>query len=281
MHQAALKCLKSEKLLLTFTSKFQYDAKDENAGKALLEKTLGKKPAKQGDGWQADDGVVLGYAEGYQVMLAVRPAKLKTEKDHERLKHLFHLLYDEEEYAGDNPLDELKLLRSEGYQAICDRIKKSPVPAGQYESNPEHSAPDLVAKVEKKHGLSREAAMLYLQFLALPDCTTANIKTWNNWTAAQFNKAAKELEKKELVLKAKRARAGRDDFLPGGWEALKIPHLPLETWKLPMFGITRTAEGKLDMPLPRILPIIPVHQLFEEAWNRTQTGDEPRYEEVK
>jgi hypothetical protein len=48
-----------------------------------------------------------------------------------------------------------------------------------------------------------------------------------------------------------------------------------------MFGITRSAEGKLDMPLPRILPIVPVHELFEQAWKRTQTGDEPAYEEVK
>jgi hypothetical protein len=45
-------------------------------------------------------------------------------------------------------------------------------------------------------------------------------------------------------------------------------------------GITRDKEGKLSMPLPRILPLIPVHELFERAWKRTLAGDAPRYEEV-
>ena len=280
VHQAVLKCFKSEKLLLELIRRFEYDEKDKDAGKTLLEKTLGKKSTKHGEGWLADDGMILGYAEGYQTRLAFRPGKARSDKDYDRLAHLAKALYDEDEDPGEEMLDRIRLLRSEGYQAICDRIKKTPVPEGRYESNPEYSALDLVEKVEKKLGVSREAVVLYLEILALPDCTSANIKTWNNWSAAQFNKAGKELEKHELVLKAKRARAGRDYFLPGGWEALKIPHLPIETWKLPLFGITRNAQGGLDMPLPRILPLIPVHELFQKAWDRTQKGDAPRYEEV-
>ncbi len=280
MHQAALKCLKSQKLLLPLTQRHTYDEKDQNAGKTLLEKTLGKKSQKQGDGWTADEGLVMGYAEGYQTHLAFRPAKLKTDKEFERLGHMYNLLFDVEESEDSPSLESVKRIRSDGYQAICDRIKKTPVPEGGYETNPELSVPDLVAEAEKKQKLSREAAVLYLQLLTLPDCTTANVKVWNDWTTAKFNKAAKELEKKKLVLSAKRARAGRNYFLPGGWEALKIPHLPIETWKLPLYEITRTSDGKLSMPLDRILPLRPVHELFQAAWQRILASDEPAYEEV-
>ncbi len=280
IHQATLNCLKSAKLLLPLTQRHTYDEKDKDAGKTLLEKTLGKKSQKQGDGWAADEALVVGYAEGYQTHLAFRPGQLKSEKDVERLSHMYELAYNMQESEESRSLESVKRIRSEGYQAICDRIKKTPVPEGGYETNPELSVPDLAREVEKKHKLSREAATLYLQFLTLPDCTTANIKTWNDWTTAAFNKAAKELEKKTLVLSAKRARAGRNYFLPGGWEALKIPHLPLETWKLPLYEITRNSEGGLVVPLGRILPLQPVDELFQAAWQRILNGEEPAYEEV-
>ncbi|MCA9070516.1 MAG: hypothetical protein KDA84_16405, partial [Planctomycetaceae bacterium] len=230
--------------------------------------------------WMVDEGLLVGYGEGTLAKLAVRPAKLKTEKDFDRLQQVFGLLHDAEDAYENRALESLKQIRAEGYQRICDRIKKTSVPEGQFETNPALSVPELIATVEKVHELSVEAATLYLQILALPDCTTANIKLWNDWATGAFNKAAKELAKKKLVLEAKRARAGRSYFLPGGWEALKLPHLPIETWKLPLFQITRNDAGQLDTPLPRILPLVPVHELFEAAWNRTQSGDAPGYEEV-
>lgn len=280
IHQATLKCLKSPKLLVDFVQRSFYESDDETIGKKTMEKILGKKSKKHLDGWIADEGLLVGHAEGTMVRLAVRPAKLKTEKDSDRLRQMYGLLFDEEDSFENRALESLQQIRSKGYQEICNRIKKTPVPDNQYESNPNFSVPDLVSEVEKKHKLSPEAAALYLQFLALPDCTTANVKLWNDWTTGAFNKAAKELSKKKLVLEAKRSRAGRSYFLPGGWEALKLPHLPIETWKLPLFEITRNAGGQLETPLPRILPLVPVHELFQTAWTRTQSGDAPGYEEV-
>lgn len=280
IHQAALKCLQSPKLLVDFVQRHDYDSDDDDTGKKMLEKALGKKSQKHNAGWMIDEGLFVGYAEGYQAQFAVRPAKLKTEKDSERLKQMYGLLYDGEDAFENWALESLQQIRSEGYQRICERIKKTPVPDGQFESNPALSVPELVAEVEKKLKLSPEAATMYLQILTLPDCTTANVKLWNGWTTGAFNKAAKELAKQELVLEAKRSRAGRSCFLLGGWEALKLPHLPIETWKLPLYEITRNPTGQLNTPLPRILPLVPVHELFETAWNRTQTGDAPGYEEV-
>ncbi len=280
IHQAALKCLNSPKLMLFFTSYQKWVDNDPDTGKAMLEKALGKKSKKHESGWLIEDGLVVGFAQGYKTDFAVRPAKLKTEKDYQQLKNIAKFLSSEDGHVESQGLTSLEFMRSEGFLALCDRIKNTPVPPGGYESNPDLSVPDLVAEVEKHHGLSHEAAVLYLQLLSLPDCTLANVKIWNDWTTAQFNKLGKELEKKSLVLEAKRARAGRKYFLPGGWEALKIPHLPLETWKMPLFSLTRNSEGQLQTPLTRILPLGPVHELFQSAWDRIQSGDEPSYEEV-
>ena len=57
--------------------------------------------------------------------------------------------------------------------------------------------------------------------------TAKNLALWNGWTPKQLAAANAELVEAELVLEAKRERAGRGHFLPGGWEALKAPHTPL------------------------------------------------------
>lgn len=75
---------------------------------------------------------------------------------------------------------------------------------------------------------------------------------------------------------AKRARAGRSVYLPGGWLALKAPPLPLERWKLPLVlggeeGITRHRIA---------LPVAQAPRLFAMAWARIIAGDEPRFDEL-
>ena len=85
---------------------------------------------------------------------------------------------------------------------------------------------------------------------------------------------------RELLVEAKRSRAGRGGFLPGAWEALKAPLPPIETWKLPLYDAAKTEEQGLQLRLERFIPAEPLHQLFERAWNRIVEGDVPRYEEV-
>ena len=72
----------------------------------------------------------------------------------------------------------------------------------------------------------------------------------------------------------------RSHFLPGGWEALKSPHPPMESWKLALYGM-RNAEGDPVPPLGRFLALAPFHAMFEAAWERVTSGDVPRYDEVK
>ncbi|WP_316524618.1 hypothetical protein [Kitasatospora brasiliensis] len=138
--------------------------------------------------------------------------------------------------------------------------------------NPQRSAPELVAEVARTHGLGEDAATLYLQLLALPDPTDRNAARWTGWKPARLKKARAELAATPLVLEAKRSRAGRGLFLPGGWQEAKAPALPAETWKAALY----------DLPTHRpALPALPVPELFARAWQRTVDGDGPGYEELQ
>ncbi|MDL4777430.1 DNA-binding protein [Actinomadura xylanilytica] len=143
--------------------------------------------------------------------------------------------------------------------------------------DPARSVPDLVAEVAAAHGLGADAAGVYLALLALPDPTDRNVARWTGWKPARLKAARAELAASGLVVEGRRARAGRSLFLPGGWEALKTPHLPLETWKLPFFHVLESPlwGGKKRTALGAILPYEPVPGLFRRAWQRVQDGDAP------
>ncbi|MFD6191907.1 hypothetical protein [Streptomyces sp. NPDC060275] len=137
--------------------------------------------------------------------------------------------------------------------------------------DPTVSVPALVSEVAAAHGLSEDAAALYLQLLALPDPTDRNCARWTGWRPARTKKARAELSATELVVEAKRPRAGRFLFLPCGWRDLKSPALPVETWKEELYPV---GEGS------RAVPLLPVAELFTRAWARVRAGDAPAYEEL-
>ena len=112
--------------------------------------------------------------------------------------------------------------------------------------DPRRSAPDVVAKARAR-GLSEEAAVAWLQLLALPNPTRANTIAWNGWKPAQYAKAVAELLEAGLVVEGKRARAGRDVFLPGGWHERRSGSLPLEEWKLALFGGESPPFGSIQI----------------------------------
>ncbi|MEU3568004.1 hypothetical protein AB0E96_06170 [Kitasatospora sp. NPDC036755] len=138
--------------------------------------------------------------------------------------------------------------------------------------NPQLSVPELVAEVSRTHGLGEDAATLYLQLLALPDPTDRNAARWTGWKPARLKKARAELAATDLVLEAKRARAGRSLFLPGGWQEAKSPALPAESWKAALYELPTHRPALVDLPVP---------ELFARAWQRTVDGDAPGYEELQ
>ncbi|MZD03799.1 hypothetical protein GTW43_01705, partial [Streptomyces sp. SID5785] len=140
-----------------------------------------------------------------------------------------------------------------------------------FAQDPALSVPTLVDEVAATHGIGADAAVLYLQLLALPDPTDRNVARWTGWKPARLKKARAELAATDLVVEAKRSRAGRSLFLPGGWLALKSPALPVEGWK----------SGLYDVPAAgRAVPLMPVPELFARAWRRVCDGDVPAYEEL-
>ena len=192
-----------------------------------------------------------------------------------RLRALMESAEELARFAGNQVVTGARLVESSGFTALAERIESTPLAAGQYEQNPLLSAPELVADVAATLSVGEEAACAYLQLLTLMEPTTRNLRIWNDWTAARLKKALEPLVEAGLVLEAKRARAGRSHFLPGGWVTRSAPKLPYESWKAPLYGIE---EG--NGPLDAYLPLEPFHALFAKAWARVVDGDKPDYEEV-
>ncbi|MFE5810688.1 DNA-binding protein [Streptomyces sp. NPDC056491] len=143
--------------------------------------------------------------------------------------------------------------------------------------DPGRSVPELVEEVSAAHGLGSDAAALYLVLLAMPDPTDRNTARWTGWKPARAKAARAELAATELVVTAGRSRAGRSLFLPGGWAEMASPVLPVEQWKLPMYGLS---VG--EAPLRGVLaPTEPAAELYRRAWQRVREGDVPRFEELK
>ena len=153
---------------------------------------------------------------------------------------------------------------------------KVPPEAVGAEHDPSRCAPALVAEIAQARGLGPDAATIYLQLLALPDPTDRQIAAWTGWKPARLKAARAELAATDLVVDAKRTRAGRTLFLPGGWLALRAPHLPLERWKLPLLV---GGAGAID-GIGMVIPIAPVPRLFELAWARVAGGDAPRFDDL-
>ncbi len=257
---------------------------DASAKTAALLEQVGGEATSDG----RDAGLFLAHTYGYDgngVRVDLRPSRIEGEDDWRRAEQLSAILAGAADSASwraqmQRGLTAARALFSADFDALAARIASTPVPEGAFEVDPSKSHAELVATVQRALDLDQDAAVLYLQTLALPSSKRADVLAWNGWTAARYKKAAQALVARELVVEAKRARAGRDIFLPGGWESLKAPHMPIESWKVALYGVYRDPEGRLFPPLGVYVPLEPVHQLFQRAWARVEAGDAPRYEEV-
>ena len=274
--------MKNPTLLFAFGN----DSTLEPAGIAALETAIGGDPILGlGDTYTGRDGgaaLVLrqdwtaGSKQYSRTWLHVRPARWDAKAEAQLAT--FAKLYA---MWGWSPQLCLQLVRSPDVAAIAARIRETPVAEGGWEQNPLLSANKLVAKAAKWLDVSADAAALYLQYLVVLWPTAKNLMAWNGWKPKQLDAATQELVDAELLLEAKRERAQRTYFLPGGWEALKSPYPPFESWKLPFYG-TRGLDGGQAVPIaPRFIAMAPFHLLFARAWQRIESGDIPKYDEVK
>ncbi|MFI7431188.1 hypothetical protein ACIBPB_29760 [Micromonospora sp. NPDC049836] len=229
---------------------------------ALLRDRLRNPKLLVGAAWfRADrppvDGsaLVAGHATGDHVLHHVAPARL-TGADDPALGFLD---------AG--TADALRLVLS----PRLDAVVATPDGVTGDARDPRVSVPDLVDAVAGHTGLGRDHAAYYLQLLALPDPTDVNVRGWNGWRPAALKQAQAALVDAGLVVAAKRERAGRGVFLPGGWHPARHPSVPLETWKRPLY------------PAGDVRPVVdrPLSDLFRHAWQRVTAGDPPRYLDLR
>ena len=177
-------------------------------------------------------------------------------------------------------LEGSRFLLADDAAAIAERAASSPVARGSWEADPAASVPELVQRVDDSLGLDPDSARLFLQLLALPSPTKAAIQRWNGWTGTVLARAAKPLVDAGLGIAAQRRRAGRDVFLGGPWTTLPAPDLPVEAWKLEMYGASMLPDGSVAKPLDRLVPMRPIHELFTQAWARWEAGDRPAFERL-
>jgi len=177
------------------------------------------------------------------------------------------------------PVHAARFLLGPDAVAIAARAASSPLPPGAFEADPAASAPATVAATAESLGVPSDAARLFLQLLALPAPTKASVQRWNGWDGKAWTAAGKALVDAGHVTVGQRSRAGRDIFLTGAWVELPAPDVPVETWKLSLYGATPGADGSVTTPLDRLLPQVPLHRLFEGAWARWAGGDRPGFVE--
>jgi len=213
-----------------------------------------------------DNGAIVAVQQSWRLLLALRTSAV-ARKDKAADVSLAEAIAVEAQVDTRVPA-EVRFFLSDACEAWLVELDANR-PSGRFAADPEVSAPKVLKKLAKALELDRDAARLYLELLALPAPTDAFICEINGWDKKALTKAKQELVGKKLVVEGKRERAGRDVFLPGGWEARSSGWaLPVETWKLPLFGPSRaTVRGSIG-------------SVFERAAARVIDGDGPKFEEV-
>ncbi|MCO8273229.1 hypothetical protein M1L60_21795 [Actinoplanes sp. TRM 88003] len=204
---------------------------------------------------EAGPALVDGASEAFWAACHIAPAKL-TGSDDPALGFVDH-----------EAASSLRILLS----GWIDAVVSTPEGAAGDPRDPRVSAPELVAAVAERFELEADAAAYYLQLLALPDPTDKAVQGFNGWKVAAVRRAQQALVAAGLVVEAKRERAGRPVFLPGGWRAARAPQLPMESWKEQFYP----ADGRPQL-VTRPLP-----ELFATAWARIVAGDGPRYRDLE
>lgn len=235
--------------------------------------------ALAGDGLSGesrDDGQMVIARSGEHVLLGMRTHQVRTAADAARF-----LALTGPEQDRDTGLAHLVVAwRSPAVRALFARLGSAGLPPGAYDGDPRHSAPQLVAAAAKRLKLGEDGAIAYLMVLALAEPTDALLRSVLGWDGARLDAALDEAVGRKLLVAAKRRGAGRSRFLPGGWEDLKGSYMPVETWKLPLYGGQRR-KAALILPPGPLLPPTCMADLYAAAWQRVVDGDAPRYEEVR
>ncbi|MGW4502656.1 hypothetical protein ACWENR_29120 [Micromonospora sp. NPDC004336] len=228
-------------------------------------------PSETGPGWERYGAIVLSTHDS-QPSPALRPHLLDADGTDPYLPAL------RPDAAKPYPTEvALRLARDPRFAALLGDPGQPPgdAPAADgtwWPQDPSRSVPDLVAEVADEHGLSADAAAVYLMLLVMPDPTDRDTAKWTGWRPARLKAARAELAGTDLVVEASRSRAGRSLFLPGAWLERGGGQAPIEGWKVPLFDLAPDGTAGLGVTVP----FEPVAELYRRARQRLRDGDRPR-----
>jgi hypothetical protein len=272
------------KLLLSLGSQY-LSGKEAKAFRQLFESIPGQEIPHATDpdddevpGRRKEQGCIVAEWSTDEMSVAICPSKVKDFDD--------PLLVKLAKMFESSALGSLKFIM-QSCPSFVERIAESPVTDGAWEANPLVSVPRLVAKVRKQQKLGEDASVLYLQMLTLLEPAKKRIEQYNGWDTARYASASQELVDRKLVITGKRPKAGREIFLPTGWEQIGYAkwNLPsIETWKASLYGMVREGTPAVLMAPPLLSRVVltqPYHLLFESAYERVSSGEPPSYEKTR
>lgn len=163
--------------------------------------------------------------------------------------------------------------------AVAETVAWLRTPGSGSPRDPQAVVPGVVEQAAAGLGVPAEAARYWLQLAALPNPSDRVVQAATGWTKAARTAAAAPLLEQGLVIEAKRPRAGRTLFLPGGWLEASAPHPPMEVWKAPFFDLDDTP--KVSPLFGAVVYVGPMSTLFTDAWQRYADGDAPGYQELR
>lgn len=252
LHEKILARLAYPELMLFGGSKLT-----EITGKTYVPPGYQSQPQHHG----VDNGAIV-TAHGY---VYFRPARATDPADIEKIKNAAELHYPQATFPWSGLYWPWHVVTSPGVAALVKRATDTPLTAGQSELDPRLSAPKLVEAAMAKYNLDKDSATLFLQTLALADCSDVFTRDINGWTQTTAKKAQAKLVSSGLAEERKELRANRKLQLPGPWEKLFPPHPAIEREKLALYDAKMVGEA-LAAPLGRVAPLRPIHEIFEQAW---------------
>lgn len=159
-----------------------------------------------------------------------------------------------------------------GLARMMRRATTTPVPPGSYEANPVLSVPDLVNEAATTLALGVDAAALHLQLLTLAHPTDRNIRRWNGWSATRHRAAQSAWPPPASSRWASaHAPAARHSPPAPGPTSRRLISL-LETAKLTAYRALNSNGKYMHSPFCRLLPPVPTHELFVQAWAAAETN---------
>lgn len=224
----------------------------------------GKKP-------YLDEGLTIAFWDSSGVEIHMRAARyLKGERN----GHFETAMKSDGEY-GNVDKEPIFLLDFFASDALETLLEWAAAPGEGNPYNPLEMAPDLVKDVSGTLNISLNAASLLLQTMVFADVKSASVRTYNGWSAKQYNDACKELTEAGIFIEAKRSRAGRKHFLDGPWVEQGNPYLPYEAWKAPYLSLVD--DNFIFGQRPKDPPAV----LMADAWRRWKSGDKPGFTRTK